>query len=242
MSQQETDIPKSETDEARQAIHDVAAMIISVNALAEMLAEHVPTLVAVSRSRFAAKETLVPPQTLDSLPSIPKEIIDLCTSAQRTLQTFGKKFGTPRHGDANSTYGSARAEGYGSAAADDQVAGPGAKILLVEDEETFRYALSQRLRAQGCSITGACDGEEALELLDKTDFDLVLMDLRLGGMSGCETARRLREIESAQGRHTRVVGLTASPLLEDQLLAKAAGMDDVMVKPIDDVALRSVLG
>jgi CheY-like chemotaxis protein len=241
MSHQETDIRKSGTDEARQAIHDVAAIIISVRALAETLAEHVPTLVAVSRSRFAANETLIPPKTLDSLPSIPKEIIDLCTSAQRTLQTFGKKFGPPQHNDENPTHGSARAEGRESAAADDQVARPGAKILLVEDEETFRYTLSQRLLAQGCRVILSGNGEEALRLLDKEDFDLVLMDLRLAGMGGGKTTKRLREKEAAQNRHTRVVGITASPLLEDQILAKAAGMDEVLVKPIDEAAFRSLI-
>jgi CheY-like chemotaxis protein len=49
----------------------------------------------------------------------------------------------------------------------------------------------------------------------------------------------MREKESGRRQHTRIIGLTASPLRDDQLLAKAAGMDDVWVKPIDEVALRS---
>jgi CheY-like chemotaxis protein len=60
-------------------------------------------------------------------------------------------------------------------------------------------------------------------------------------MSGCETTKRLREIESEQGSYTRIIGLTASPLLEDQMLAKGAGMDDVLVKPIDVQVLQSAL-
>ncbi len=78
-------------------------------------------------------------------------------------------------------------------------------------------------------------------LLDKTDFDLVLMDLRLPGLSGWEVTARLREKESSRGGHTRIVGLTASPMLQDHARAKAAGMDDVLVKPIDETALQSVL-
>jgi CheY-like chemotaxis protein len=101
--------------------------------------------------------------------------------------------------------------------------------------------LTQTLQAQGCRVTGSSDGEEALRLLEDKDFDLVLMDLRIPGMSGWETAERFRQMESARGRYTRIVGLTASPLLEDQQRARAAGMDDVLVKPIDDTALRSVL-
>ena len=62
-----------------------------------------------------------------------------------------------------------------------------------------------------------------------------LFDIELIGQGKLHTSQ-----ESTHGRHTRVIGLTASPLQEDQLLAKAAGMDGVLVKPIDDRALRSL--
>jgi len=237
----ESDDLEDEEGGARRAIHDIAAAIISVRALAEVLAEHLPTLVAVSRSRLASKEALLPTATLDSLPSIPKEIIDLCTRAQGSLRAFGSKSSAMESVAATSTDRLVHTENQGNGTFDKKVGRKDARVLLVEDDESFQYVLSQRLQAQGYLVTNASDGEEALTLLDQMDFDLVLMDLRLRGMSGCETTKRLRARESAQGCHTCIVGLTASPLLEDQVLAKAAGMDDVLTKPINDVALRLLL-
>jgi len=237
MSTQEPDIFENDKEEVRRTIHDVAAAIISIRALAE----HVPTLVAISRSRLSPKKTQIPPETSDSLPSISAEIIGLCALAREALLELSNKSSATENVTATSTGGIAAAEKCGSDTCKVQVDGKGTRILLVEDDETFRYTLSKKLQAKEYRVTNARDGKEALRLLEITEFDLIFMDLRLPGMSGCETTKRLREIESAHGRYTRVIGLSASPLLEDHTLAKAAGMDDVLVKPIDATALRSVL-
>jgi CheY-like chemotaxis protein len=241
MSEKEPDFFENDKEEVRRTIHDVAATIISIRALAETLAEHVPTLVAISRSRLSPKKPQIPPKTLDSLPSISAEIVDLCALARRTLQGLSTKSSTTENVNATSNRGIAPAEDRGSDNCREQVDGEGIRILLVEDDETFQFTLSQKLKAQGYRVSNVPDGKEALSLLKVMEFDLILMDLRLPGMSGCETAKRLRQIESAQGRYTRIIGLTASPLVEEKRLAKAAGMDDVLVKPIDEMALRSVL-
>lgn len=242
MQPQEFDIFDEDTDKIRRSVHDVTAAIISVRALAETLAEHVPTLVAMSRAKNAAKQSHIPPTTLDSLPSIPSAMIKLCEIAREALLNFDSQTGGIENVSEAATYGPARtARDSVRSRPYVQVGCAGARILVVEDDETVRSVLLQRLQAQGFRVTSASHGEEALRLLDKTDFDLVLMDLRLPGMSGWETAKRLREKESAQGRHTLIVGVTASPMLQDHARAKAAGMDDVLVKPIDELALRSIL-
>jgi len=232
---------EADENDFRRSVHDVAATIISIRSLAETLAEHVPLLVAMSRSRFPTKHEHIPPETLDSLPALPAEIIKLCAIAREALQTFGGKPTPKENGNSTLINDSALPSDTRSADGDISIDHEGARVLLVEDEETIRYVLSQTLLAQGWLVTSSRNGEDALSLFDEMDFDLVLMDLRLPGMSGLETTQRLREKESAQNRHTHVIGLTASPLLDDQVRAKAAGMDDVLVKPIDASALRSIL-
>jgi CheY-like chemotaxis protein len=97
------------------------------------------------------------------------------------------------------------------------------------------------LKKEGCSVVSASDSDEALNLFHKSDFDLVLMDLRMPRVSGCETTKAIRDSEQCDGSHVPIVGLTASPLLEEQERAIAAGMDEVIVKPVDELKLRSVL-
>jgi CheY-like chemotaxis protein len=241
MQPQKRELTQDDADTVRRSIHDVAAAIISVRALAETLADHVPTLVAMSRSRYSPEKTPVLPETLDALPAIPAEIIGLCEIARGALQALGKEAGaTGTDGVASGSRIPHTNETY-PGSSPNQGGEKGPTVLLVEDEETVRYVLSQALQAQGCLVTSAADGEEALGLLAQRVFDLVLMDLRIPGMTGWETAKIIRQRESTDGRHTRIVGLTASPLLEDQQRAKAAGMDEVLVKPIGETALQSIL-
>ena len=233
--------PQDDADEIRQTVHDVAATMISIRALAEKLAEHLPMLIAMSRSRNPARHEHIPPATLDALPALPTEIIELCGIAQESLKVFGSKSGSKKNLDAASPRDLKQPP---IATRPEPIRGrpgrPDVRVLLVEDEETAGYVFSQTLEALGCRVTLASNGEDALGLCDEMEFDLVLMDLRLPGISGCETTERLRERESAQGTTKHIIGLTASPLLEDQVRAKAAGMDRVLIKPIDEAALRSV--
>jgi CheY-like chemotaxis protein len=238
MQPQNHDFLPGSADETRRSVHDIAAAIISVRALAETLADHLPTLVAMSRAKYLAQNAQIPPTTLDALPSFPTEILKLCEIMRGSLKAIGNGEGAtngvsePLHGNPPSRWRDSPTE---------RVNESGPAVLLVEDEDTVRYVISQTLKGLGCQVTGISDGEDALRLLEERNFDLVLMDLRIPRMSGCETTARIRKRESAKGRHTRIVGLTASPLIEDQQRAKDAGMDDVIVKPLDETILQSVL-
>lgn len=240
MQAKKSEIVKDGTEQVRRAVHDLAAAIISMRALAETLAEHVPTLVAISRAKHPPKQVHISPAVLDSLAAIPSEMIDLCAFAKKALNAFGDKSDRANNADITSRRDPGESINTQPDTLHEQVDCSGVRVLLVEDEETARYVFSQTLETHGCLVTVAANGEEALRLFDIMDFDLVLMDLRLPGLSGCDTTERLREIESKRCQYTRIVGLTASPLLEDQVRAKAAGMDEVLIKPIDDTALRTV--
>jgi len=220
----------------RRTVHDVAAAVISIRALAEILAEHVPILIAVSRSRGVGRDLNVPMEMLDALPALPREILNLCEVASNSLKSLRQDMGAWE--GASESLPKSRPTPFVVHQGTD---GNGPKILLVEDEETVRYVLAETLREQGCAVTSASDGDEALELFKGDAFDMVLMDLRIPGMSGWDTAKILRQAGRCEGRQIPIIGLTASPLIEDQQSARAAGMDEVIVKPVDEDELKSVL-
>jgi CheY-like chemotaxis protein len=73
----------------------------------------------------------------------------------------------------------------------------GYSVLIVDDSEMNRDTLARRLRQQGCSITMAEDGKEALQILSKQDFDLVLLDIMMPEVDGYQV---LSEIKSSARR------------------------------------------
>ncbi|MBE7217604.1 MAG: response regulator [Caulobacteraceae bacterium] len=113
----------------------------------------------------------------------------------------------------------------------------GLRVLLAEDNAVNALLARAMLQREGCQVDRAGSGEEALAACERGAYDLVLMDLRMPGLDGLETARRLR----ARGDRTPVAALTANAFAEDRRAALAAGMDDFLVKPLDAGALRAVL-
>ncbi|MEN8169417.1 MAG: ATP-binding protein [Pseudomonadota bacterium] len=105
------------------------------------------------------------------------------------------------------------------------------RVLLVEDDAINRFAGSELLRQQGCEVTIAADGYEALERFHDGYFDVVLMDVRMPGMDGLETTQRLREIEP-HGATVPVIALTADVTQENIDRCRAVGMQEVLSKPI----------
>ncbi|MBV8463503.1 MAG: response regulator, partial [Acidimicrobiales bacterium] len=67
-------------------------------------------------------------------------------------------------------------------------------VLVVEDEESYREALVAGLRLEGFEVEVAADGYEALDLVERTAFDIVLLDMLLPGMHGIEVCRRMRAL------------------------------------------------
>ena len=93
------------------------------------------------------------------------------------------------------------------------------------------------LTREGCDVEHAISGEEALVAARLCTFDLVLMDMRMPGLSGEQTARQMR----AEGIATPIVALTANAFEDDRHAYLAAGMDDFMVKPVSPDTLRAAL-
>ncbi len=114
---------------------------------------------------------------------------------------------------------------------------PGARVLLVEDNAINALLARTLLTREGCTVDHATGGEEALAALAVGGYDLILMDMRMPGLSGLETTRRLRDL----GVATPVVALTANAFEDDRHACLEAGMDDFLVKPLASDALRAVL-
>ena len=71
------------------------------------------------------------------------------------------------------------------------------RVLVVDDDETFRFVMERRLRGSGHHVECVGCGEAALDRLASTAFDVILLDLRMPGLSGVDTLRRLREADVA---------------------------------------------
>lgn len=115
----------------------------------------------------------------------------------------------------------------------------GLNILLAEDNHLNQLVVVELCQKEGIIVTVAGDGKEALELLAKDHFDLVLMDLQMPVMDGFATTRVIRTKEEL--KDLPVIAMTAHALEDARIDAIAAGMDDFITKPFRMDALRTML-
>jgi PAS domain S-box-containing protein len=103
----------------------------------------------------------------------------------------------------------------------------GAKILVVDDEESIRNFVKQALIRQGHDVVVACSGEEGLTVFQKDVFDLVLTDVKMEDMDGIEMLRQIRQLDAT------VVGVVITAMRDQQtaVRALACGVTDFLIKP-----------
>ena len=100
------------------------------------------------------------------------------------------------------------------------------RVLVVEDEESYREALTYVLGKEGFTVSAAATGPEALEEFERSGADIVLLDLMLPGLSGTEVCRRLRQISSVP-----VIVVSAKDSEVDRVVGLELGADDYVTKP-----------
>ena len=111
-------------------------------------------------------------------------------------------------------------------------------VWVVDDDRSIRWVLEKALSQAGLSVECFDNGETLLQHLDYKQPDVIVSDIRMPGLDGLETTSRLSEAEILAGRvPPPVVGVTANALPEQIEQYKAAGMVDVLAKPVAKAAL-----
>ncbi|WP_421251642.1 ATP-binding protein, partial [Aeromonas sp. 600584] len=107
------------------------------------------------------------------------------------------------------------------------------RVMIVDDHPTNRLLVSQQLAYLGHDATAVESGADALDLLVKVPFDVMITDFNMPGMSGFELTRQYRSLELDRGAHRcLILGLTADARQEQVSEGLAAGMDDCLFKPV----------
>jgi len=106
-------------------------------------------------------------------------------------------------------------------------------ILLVEDEQTLRMTLSDRLSKEGYMVDFASDGNSGFEKATTMPFDLIVLDILLPGRNGLDLCRDIRVV----GSRTPILMLTARTEIYDKVVGLKLGADDYLTKPFDMLEL-----
>ena len=112
------------------------------------------------------------------------------------------------------------------------------RILVVDDEEIIRQLFKETLQREGHRVITAGSGNEALKFISDWDFDLIFLDLKMPGLNGAETFRRIRQINAT----VPIVIITGFPISKLMEQALNEGPFGVMRKPFDSSDIRRAAG
>jgi CheY-like chemotaxis protein len=115
------------------------------------------------------------------------------------------------------------------------------RVLVAEDNAVNQQVAVGMLERDGHRAAVAANGREALALLEREVFDLILMDVQMPEMDGLETTAAIREREKVTGAHVPIVAVTAHAMKGDAERCLAAGMDAYLPKPLEPRQLRAIL-
>ena len=112
------------------------------------------------------------------------------------------------------------------------------KLLIVDDEERFLKTIKTLLEKRECAISTATNGVEALEILEKKQIDVVILDVKMPGMDGVEVLRRIKRDHPL----VEVIMLTGHSTTESAIQGMKLGAFDYLLKPCDiDILITTVL-
>lgn len=113
-------------------------------------------------------------------------------------------------------------------------------VLVADDNRTNRNILTAILEAAGHKVTQVCDGDEVLEILEKENFDILLLDVNMPRLNGIDACRMWRQIEGNRA-HLPIIGVTADATSETEVRCLGAGMDLRLTKPINSTLLLATI-
>ncbi len=114
------------------------------------------------------------------------------------------------------------------------------RVMIAEDNAVNQRVAGLLLQRLGYRATTVGSGLEALTALERTDYDVILMDVEMPDLDGCEATRRIREKRQSPTRPW-IIALTAGAMQDDREKALAAGMNDFLTKPVRPDALSTAL-
>ena len=117
---------------------------------------------------------------------------------------------------------------------------PDARVLIVDDMKLNLMVASGMMKNYGMKIDTAGSGKEAIEMVQKQDYDIVFMDHMMPEMDGVDTTRRIREL-GGKYKDLVIIALTANVLGEAKELFSEEGMQDFLGKPISLKALNEIM-
>ena len=120
----------------------------------------------------------------------------------------------------------------------------GLRVLLAEDNEINMEITTELLRGGGAAVTQAWNGGEAVECFREAapfSFDVILMDMQMPVLDGCQAAEQIRGMDRADAQSVPIIAVTANAFSEDVAATTAAGMNAHVSKPIDFAVLRQTL-
>ena len=120
----------------------------------------------------------------------------------------------------------------------------GLHILLAEDNELNMEIAEFMLQNEGVDVTKAWNGQEAVEVFEKSrsgEFDVILMDIMMPIMNGYEVAKTIRSMDREDAKTIPIIAMTANAFTEDRIRAKEAGMDEHISKPVDVELLVKII-
>ena len=117
----------------------------------------------------------------------------------------------------------------------------GMKILLAEDNAVNRKLVTTLLRRRGHRVVAIENGQEALDVLTKQNFDVVFMDVQMPVLDGLDATRAIRTKEQSSGAHLPIIALTAHAMKGDRERCLEAGADEYLTKPIRTTDLLEAL-
>ncbi len=107
------------------------------------------------------------------------------------------------------------------------------KVLIAEDSSVIQNLTSRILKMQNYQIFSAKNGLEVLDMLEKDDYDIILMDINMPKMDGIECARRIREMGDEKKAKIPIVAITGNAMNYSLEEFKQAGIDDYLQKPLN---------
>ncbi|HEY8099536.1 MAG TPA: ATP-binding protein [Burkholderiaceae bacterium] len=116
----------------------------------------------------------------------------------------------------------------------------GTRILVAEDNKANQIVITHMLKALGCAVDVASDGQQAVDMHEANHYDLVLMDCQMPTLDGFDATSRIRAAEDETTK-TPIIALTAHTLPENKEKCLQAGMDDFISKPVMPATLHNVL-